>query len=95
MHNATNAVLDRIASRNGLRSDYALAKAFGRQQSFVTNYRSGRSQMSDDIAVKAANLADEDPALLLIELQIERTKSPEAREQYLRAANMLRKALAA
>jgi len=90
MHNTTNAVLNRMAARHALRSDYAISKALGRTPTTVYNYRAGRSQMDEGAAVRAAELAELPPAAVLAELQAERSTSPEAKTHWIRLAELAR-----
>ncbi|PPE71776.1 hypothetical protein C3942_21855 [Solimonas fluminis] len=90
MKNATNRLLDRVAAKIGKTSDYALAKAFDAPQQRISNYRHERTQMDDAVAVQAANLLGEDPALILAELHADRCKSMEARKHWYRIAKMLK-----
>lgn len=90
MNNATNRLLDRVATKIGKTSDYALAKAFGASQQRIANYRHNRSQMDDDGAIVAAEILGEDPGIILAELHADRSKSEAAREQFNRIAKLLR-----
>lgn len=77
---ASVAMLDAIKQRLSLRSDYALAKAFGmKNQSAICNYRAGRSQFDEDTAIRAAELLEECPAVVLAKIAAERAKTPKAR----------------
>lgn len=80
MQNATNAVLDRVASTLGLRSDYAIAKAMHQTTQSLSKYRLGKSQLGEESALKAAELAHLNPGAVLAKLQAERAKSPEVRK---------------
>ena len=90
MDNATNRLLDRISAQYKVTSTYGLAKLLDGVPSLVRNYRKGVSQMDDFIAVRAAELLSEDPALILAEIHADRCKSMEARKHWYRIANMLR-----
>lgn len=91
--NATNRLLDRIAARLGISSDYAIAKALRAPTQRIYSYRSGRTQMDDDAAVEAAILAGDDPAAVLAEIRGERAKSPATREAWQRVAKLARAAV--
>lgn len=95
MSNTTNAVLDRIARRHGLRSDYAIAKAFGCRQTRISSYRHGKSQMDDRVAVEAAKLSGDDPVRLIAELHAEREDDPALKEVWQRVVILANQALAA
>ncbi|WP_156891605.1 hypothetical protein [Nevskia ramosa] len=88
--NASNELLDRIAKRHGLKSDYAIAKALSTSTSRISSYRTGRTQMDDDSAVQAAILAGEDPAIVIASIHCERAKTTEARALWERVAALAR-----
>ncbi len=95
MHNTTNAVLDRIAARRGLNTDYAIAKAFGCDPNRIYNYRKGRTSMDDRVAVQAAKLSGDDPARLIAQLHAERESDPDLKAVWIRVANMVSQPIAA
>lgn len=90
--NASNELLDRIAKRHGLKSDYAIAKALSTSTSRISSYRTGRTQMDDDSAVQAAILAGEDPAIVIASIHCERAKTNETRALWERVAALARSA---
>lgn len=92
MKNATNRLLDRVAEKIGKSSDYALAKALSAPQQRLSNYRHGRTQMDDDVAMQVAEILGDDPAVILAELHAERSKSPAARNHFIRLADLARAA---
>ena len=74
MRNATNALLDDIKDTKGIESDYKLAKVLEVRQQTITNYRSGRSQMSDEIAFRAARMLGRAPGPVMAQIAGERAK---------------------
>ena len=92
MRNATNGLLDEIREVKGLTSDYAVAKLLGVRTQTVTNYRSGRTQMSEEIALRAARALGRHPASLFAQIAAERTKSAEAARAWKDAARILARA---
>ena len=62
-----------------IESDYALAKAMEMRPSTISNYRAGRSQMDDEIAMKVARIIKKEPGLVMLDMHIERSKTPELR----------------
>lgn len=62
-----------------IESDYALAKALGITRSAISAYVQGRTTMSDDTAVKVANVLGKHPAIVMIDMHREREKNPELR----------------
>jgi predicted transcriptional regulator len=65
VQNVTNALLDEVREAKGLTSDYQLAKLMAVRQQTVSSYRSGRTQMSDEIALKLASMIGKDAAKVL------------------------------
>jgi transcriptional regulator with XRE-family HTH domain len=71
--------LDAAKQQHGL-SDYALAPLLGVSRSQMSNYRNGRDYLSDDAAIKLADLLGmEDPSLIIASAHAERAKSPAAK----------------
>jgi predicted transcriptional regulator len=60
-------------------SDYALAKALQIRSSAISNYRSGKSQMDDDVAVKIAAIIGKHAGIVMLDMHREREKNPELR----------------
>lgn len=92
--NATNRTLDRLADRYTARSNYALAKLLDVSQATVGNYRHEKTGMSDDIAIKAAELLQEDACALVAALQEERAETDAARKVWRQIAGRLRRTAA-
>lgn len=68
--------LDAAKKRLGIDSDYALAKALKVRTSTISNYRSRRSEMDDEIAAKVAGLLEVHPGLVILDIRRERAKTP-------------------
>lgn len=68
--------LDAAKSRLGIESDYALAKVMKMRASTISNYRSGRSQMDDDIAARVAQILGMHPGLVMLDMHRARAKTP-------------------
>lgn len=60
--------------RNGIQSDYALAKLLGTGSTTVASWNVGRSVPDTRFAVKLAELAAVDPLKVLAEIEIERAE---------------------
>ncbi|MBN9357525.1 MAG: helix-turn-helix domain-containing protein [Herbaspirillum huttiense] len=71
--------LDEAKAKNGLPSDYALSKALGLTTSAISNYRSGRSRIDDEVALKLAGLTGRNPLEVIAAANMERAKTPEMR----------------
>lgn len=90
--NVTQMLLDTIAARLDLPSDYAVAKrALECSPSRVSNWRTGRNQMDDATAIKAAALAGKDPGEILARLAAERAKDSGTKSQWNRIADSFAK----
>jgi DNA-binding transcriptional regulator YdaS (Cro superfamily) len=89
MRNVTNTLLDEIREAKGIASDYALAKLLGVRPQTVSNYRKGRTQMSDEMALRAARMMGKRLAPLLAELAAERATNPEIARTWRDAAKVL------
>lgn len=87
-------VLDRAQQVQKVRSDYKLGLCLGIGQTSISSYRSGRSLPDEKAASKLAAAIGEEPELLLVEIQAQRVKDPEARELWARVAKRLQKGFA-
>jgi plasmid maintenance system antidote protein VapI len=87
--NTTTDLLDEVKKANGIESDYALAKRLDVLPQTISNYRHGRTQMSDEIAVAMAAMIERAPAPILAQLAAERAKSPEVAKVWREAAKAL------
>lgn len=89
MLNATTALVDEFKQAKGVPSDYALAKLLNVRQQTVSNYRSGRTQMSDEIALRVAEALGRPAAAVLAQLAAERAKNPEVAKVWKDAVKVL------
>jgi transcriptional regulator with XRE-family HTH domain len=77
VRNTSTDLLDEIREVKGITSDYKLAKLLGVRQQTISSYRSGRTQASDEIALRAATIIGRSPGPLLAQLAAERAKNPD------------------
>lgn len=89
VENTTTDLLDAVKEEKGIPSDYALAKRLGLKPQTLSNYRKGRTQMSDETAVAMAGMIDRAPAPILAQLASERARSPEVAKIWREAAKAL------
>mgnify|MGYP003471410918 CR=1 FL=1 len=76
----TNEFLDAVKQRHGVTSDYALAKLLGVRHTTISNYRTMRSRLDDQMAIKVAKLLEMPPEAVMVAAHGERAKLPEERE---------------
>lgn len=69
--------------RLGIESDYALAKKLGLSQTGLSNYRTGRSRMDDDVALKVSEILGIAPIVVIAHANAERAKTEEQRARWL------------
>lgn len=74
--------LDAVKVRRGIASDYALAKVLGVSQQAVSGYRAGNSAISDDVALKVAEILQLHPLQVIAAANAERAKTPEQRARW-------------
>jgi DNA-binding XRE family transcriptional regulator len=67
----------------GIESDYALAKAIGTTRSNMSSLANGKSTMSDETALKVAEILKKHPAIVLADMHAEREKNPAVRAVWL------------
>lgn len=89
MGNTTTDLLDEVKKAEGIQSDYALAKRLDVLPQTISNYRHGRTQMSDEIAVAMATMVGRPAAPILAQLASERAKSPDVAKIWREAAKAL------
>ncbi|WP_333609166.1 helix-turn-helix domain-containing protein [Arsukibacterium sp.] len=68
----TTDFLNDLKAVYGLTSDYQLAKKLSVNTSTIGNYRSGRSYLSDEMALKVADLLEIDPLIVMACVHAER-----------------------
>jgi hypothetical protein len=87
--NTTTDLLDEVKKAKGIESDYGLAKRLDVLPQTISNYRKGRTQMSDEIAVAMAAMVGRPAAPILAQLASERAKSPDVAKIWREAAKTL------
>jgi plasmid maintenance system antidote protein VapI len=87
--NTTTDLLDEVREIKGLGSDYALAKLLDVRTQTITSYRTGRTQMSDEMALRAARVLGRAPAPVFAQLAAERAKDLEVAKVWTEAAKVL------
>jgi len=75
--------LEACKERLNITSDYALAKALGLSQTGLSNYRTGRSRMDDDVALKVADILHLHPLQVIAAANAERAKTPESKARWM------------
>lgn len=89
MRNVTTVLLDEIKRAKGITSDYGLSKLLEVKPNAISNYRNGRSQMSDEVALKAARMMGRPLPPLLAALAADRAKNSEIAKARKEAAKIL------
>ena len=79
----TPEYLDLVRAKLHLPSDYALQKPLGISKSLVSAYRTGKESLSDNLAIRVAELCGLDAAKVLLDAHIERSKTPEVRAAWM------------
>lgn len=82
MDQTVDDYMDAARARAGLRSDRQLAISLGIEPTSACAWRTKRAWPADHQMVRLAELAGADPDVALVDLNIWRTKSEIAREQY-------------
>jgi transcriptional regulator with XRE-family HTH domain len=75
--NLSSDLVDAVKEAKGIKSDYAVAKRLGLKPQTISNYRKGRTQMSEETAVAIAAMLGRAAAPILIQLAAERARTPE------------------
>jgi hypothetical protein len=75
----TAQYLDLVMKVQGLKTDYAVAKALKIRPSTVYGYRDGRSHPDDEVSVRIAELVNMHPGLVMLDMHRERAKTPQER----------------
>jgi transcriptional regulator with XRE-family HTH domain len=91
MRNATIEILDELRETKGLQSDYKLAKLLDVRQQTVSNYRNNRTQMTDEIAYRAARMLGRPPGPILARLAGERAKDTHVAKVWFEMARQIAK----
>lgn len=82
-------VLDRAKTVQKVPSDYKLALCTGIGERAISNYRHGRSFPDEKACQKLAVAMGEDPIILMVEMQAQRTKDDSARAMWMTLAKRL------
>lgn len=89
MKNTTTDLLDEVRKIKGLESDYALAKLLDVRTQTISSYRTGRTQMSDEMALRATRVLGRAAAPVFAQLAAERAQSQEVATVWAEAAKLL------
>ncbi|KGH20772.1 hypothetical protein [Comamonas thiooxydans] len=90
MQNLTfNSVIEQIKERHGLKSDYAVCKAFDLSPQNVSGWRKERSYPDEKMCGILAEAAGIDPLVLAASMQAQRSKTEEARSLWAMVAERL------
>jgi len=79
----TPEYLELVKRKLSLPSDYALAKALGVSRSAISLLQAGKTAMSDETAVRAAEILAMPAGRVLIDVHMERSKAPEVRAAWM------------
>lgn len=71
--------LDALKKALSIESDYKLAQVLGVSRACVSSYRKRGTNFDDSTALRAAELLKIDPAIILADMNAERSKTPETR----------------
>lgn len=82
-------VLDQAKKAQKVGSYYKLALCLGIGETSLTNYRSGRSLPDEKTCEKLSFALGEDPIILMVEIQAQRTKDDSARAKWAALAKRL------
>ena len=87
--NTTCDWLDAVKAKLQIKSDYALAKAWGLRTTRLSNYRSRRSFLDEEMVFKIADALDVDAAIILASVEAERAKRPQVKAAWERIARAI------
>lgn len=87
--NTSTDLVDAIKEAKGIKSDYGVAKQLGLAPQTISNYRKGRTTMSDETAVAAAVMLGRAPAPILVQLAIERASTPDVAKVWKEVSKVL------
>lgn len=82
-------LLDKAKAKHNLPSDYKLALFMGISHVSLISYRAGKTLPDSRVVSKLCELTGDDPALLAVEIEAARAKTPEARNLWLGIAHRL------
>ena len=78
----TVELLDEVKRRHGLTSDYQLHQRLGVTRAQISKYRTGRDYLSEETAVKVADMLQLERGVVLAWIAGERAKMPSARDAW-------------
>lgn len=85
-------LLDAVKVKNGIKSDYKLAKFTGKTNNTIANYRHGRSQPDDTTLTQLARMADIEGAqveMLALRFHMNRMTTDDSRRLWAGIAHRL------
>lgn len=82
-------IVELLRDQTETRSDYAVSKLLGIRPQTICNWKSGRGAMSEDIALKAADLLGFDPEYVLACVTAERAKDTPTYETWVKVCERL------
>ena len=91
----TSEYLDQLRKKFELTSDYQVAKKLGCSRTRVSNYRTGAHFFDDAMCIKIASLLELPEALILADIQAERSKADDVKHAWEKIADHFRKSAAA
>jgi DNA-binding XRE family transcriptional regulator len=91
MRNTTTVILDDLKDMKGIESDYKLAKLLEVRQQTITNYRSGRTQMDEKIAFRAARMLGRAPGPIVLQIYGERSKDTQISRMWFEMSRVIAK----
>lgn len=81
--------LNDVKAKYGITSNYALAKLMGQTDTAVARWMHGKNTLSDETAVKVAELLEIEPAFIMACIAAERSKNPQVKKAWTWTANHL------
>lgn len=75
----TLAIVREVKRALRIRSDYAVSQVLKVTRSAVSKWRTGKCGMSDDVALRAAELTGREPMYYFMRVWLERTNDPKVR----------------
>lgn len=87
-------VLDKAQRVQKVKSDYKLGLCIGIGSQSLSNYRNGKTLPDEKACLKLAPAMGEDPAVLVVEMQVQRAKDDQTRALWLDIAKRLQSGFA-
>jgi transcriptional regulator with XRE-family HTH domain len=78
----TSEILDAVRAKTGAPSDYALRLYLGVTRQQISKYRNGHDVLSDDVAIRIAEILEVEPLLVLATVHAERSRSETAKKTW-------------